>query len=123
MSQEIYSCIDLQLTEAEKKEAMEQLTAFAKKYAAQKAIEKSTAALKAVWQTDIGGIDRRTMEAGNANFALCKLAVVEQVLEQPIQWSAEKDAEFLAKLAKGESIFWNTPRVNPAPYHPYSNPW
>lgn len=123
MSQEIYSCVNLlEVTEVEKEEAMEQLTAFAKKYAAQKAIEKSTAALKAVWQTDIGGISRDVMEAGNANFTLCKLAVVEQFVE-PIQWSAEKDAEFLAKLANGDSIFWTPPQVNPAPYHPYSNPW
>ena len=104
MSQE-YSCVDLlQASEAEQKEGMEQLKAAAKKYAAWKA-------LKAAWHTDIGGVNRAVMEDGNANFTLCKLAVVERVaepvVEQPIQTEAEKNAAFLAKVAEGDRICWN----------------
>jgi hypothetical protein len=132
MSQEIYSCIDLlQATEAEKKGALDQLKASAKKYAAQNA-------LKSVWQTDIGGISRAVMEDGNANFALCKRVVVERVEQSP-KTAAQKNAEFLAKVAEGELASWNAQRaagdtpesiqytfqpvLKAAPYHRYNNPW
>jgi hypothetical protein len=119
MSQEIYSCIDLlSVTEAEKKEAMDQL--------------KALADLKAVWQTDIGGISREVVKD-----TLCKLAVVERV-EQPAKTEAEKSAEFLAAVAKYDHISWNAlraadpsepiqytfqPVLKAAPYHRYNNPW
>ena len=81
---------------------MEQLKAAAKQYAARQT-------LKAVWHTDIGGINRAVMENGNDNFTLCKLAVVERVaeqtVEQPIQTEAEKKAAFLAKLAEEDRTF------------------
>jgi len=130
MSQEIYSCIDLlNVTEAEKKGALDQLKASAKRYAAQNA-------LKSVWQTDIGGISRAVME--DRNITLCKRVVVERV-EQPPKTEAEKSAEFLAAVAKYDHISWNAlrsscdpsepiqytfqPVLKAAPYHRYNNPW
>jgi putative NADH-flavin reductase len=128
MSQEIYSCIDLlNATEAEKKEAMDQLKASL--------VQKAVADLKAVWQTDIGGISRAVVEDGNVT--LCKLVAVEQV-EQPAKTEAEKSAEFLAAVAKYDHISWNAlhaadpsepiqytfqPVLKAAPYHRYNNPW
>jgi len=112
MSQE-YSCADLlrlakpekQLTEAEKTEGMEKLKAAAKKYAAYKA-------LTAAWQTDIGGIRRRTMTEQIDNFTLCKQVVMEHSIAAPVveptQTEAEKNAKFLAKVAEGDRICWNS---------------
>jgi len=97
MSQE-YSCVDLlQVSEAEQKEGMEQLKAAAKKYAAHKA-------LKVAWQSDIGGVGSRTMTERIDNFMLCKRVVVEHPamdhsVDEPVQTEAEKNAEFLAKVA------------------------
>ena len=103
MSQE-YSCINLlQVTEAEKKEGVEQLKAAANIYAAKKAFEKSVAALKAVWQTDIGGLDRRTMEEGNVDFVLCKQVVVEHPVAAPVaETKKKKGAE--KKAAKKKAV-------------------
>jgi len=128
MSQQVYSCIDLlDVTEAEK-EAMDQLKASS--------VQKAVANLKAVWQTDIGGISRAVMEDGNDT--LCKLVVVEWT-EEPAKTEAEKSAEFLAAVAKYDHISWNAlpssgdpsepiqytfqPVLKAAPYHRYNNPW
>ena len=115
MSQE-YSCVDLlQLSEAEQKEGMEQLKAAAKKYAAYKA-------LKAAWQSDIGGVGGRTMTDRINNFVLCKRVVVEHpntehstiehpdtepAVEYPIQvaeFLEEGDRICRIKKAIGEAI-------------------
>jgi hypothetical protein len=130
MSQQVYSCIDLlDVTEAEK-EAMDQL-----KESSKNAVQKAVANLKAVWQTDIGGISRAVME--NGNDTLCKLVVVEWT-EEPAKTEAEKSAEFLAAVAKYDHISWNAlraadpsepiqytfqPVLKAAPYHRYNNPW
>ena len=85
MSQPAYDCASI----------MEEAKALAEKNISVKA------KLKAVWHTDIGGLDRRTMEKGNINFTLCKEVVVEHPSNTPAS------AKFLEEVAKGDYICWN----------------
>lgn len=85
MSHQLCPCADLlQATDAEKKEAWDQLKAFAKEIAAQKAFAKEATAAKVKWHTDIAAAADRAMEKVNFdfNFTLCKRCVVERPEEQ-----------------------------------------
>jgi hypothetical protein len=72
-----YSCVDLsQVTEAEQKEAMEQLRASAKVYHARQALIESERQLQILLDNS------RATEKGNRDFTLCQRCVVASPEEQ-----------------------------------------
>jgi hypothetical protein len=78
-----YSYIDLSpASEAEKKEAMDQLKAFTNEIAAQKVYQANQVLIKAAWQMKIAADERRAMENVNCDYTLCKRCVVERPDEQ-----------------------------------------
>ena len=86
MSQETYSCIDLlHVTEAEEKEAMEQLRACAKTLAMQKLYKARRALIESGQLLKTILDEQRAKENLNRDFTLCQRCVVaspeEQVLE------------------------------------------
>ncbi len=85
-----YSCIDLsQVTEAEQKEAMEQLRASAKALAARKLNQAHQALIESGRQMKIMLDEQRAKENANCVFTLCQRCVVaspeEQVPEPDVQ--------------------------------------
>ena len=78
-----YSCIDLsQVTEAEQKEAMEQLRASAKASAARKLYKARQALIESERQLQILLDNSRATEKGNRDFTLCQRCVVTSPEEQ-----------------------------------------
>lgn len=72
-----YSCVDLsQVTEAEQKEAMEQLRASAKVYHASKALVESERQLQILLDNS------RAIKNANRDFTLCQRCVVASPEEQ-----------------------------------------
>ena len=72
-----YSCVDLsQVTEAEQKEAMEQLRASAKAYKARQALVESERQLQILLDNS------RATKNANRDFTLCKRCVVASPEEQ-----------------------------------------
>ena len=72
-----YSCVDLsQVTEAEQKEAMEQLRASAKVYHARQALVESERQLQILLDTS------RATKNANRDFTLCQRCVVASPEEQ-----------------------------------------
>jgi len=83
MSQETYSCVDLsQVTEAEQKEAMEQLRASAKALARRKLYQAHQALIESGRQMKIMVDEQRAKENVNRDFTLCQRCVVASPEEQ-----------------------------------------
>lgn len=78
-----YSCVDLsQVTEAEQKEAMEQLRASAKAHAARKLYKAREALIESVRQMKIHFDEEDAKKNLNRDFTLCQRCVVANPEEQ-----------------------------------------